>query len=109
MYTLRAINKNGVQNHSLGEFYTSANRFEHPHKFRSFFEMVFKRDHVADLGEASDSDTKDVIGFIQGNGDYIIPIYQTDDNYIMTESGNTFERLNKAMTRQRLLEDKVVW
>lgn len=108
MYTLRVVNKNGVQNHSLGDFYSSANRFEHPQKFRDFFKMVFNKDHVADLDTESDVHTKTVIGFVQGNGDYIIPIYETDDNYIMTESGNTFERLNRAMTRRRVSEKETV-
>ena len=104
MYTLRVMNESGCQNHALGGFYSSTNRFENPEKFRAIFKEMFKREHVADLDGESDSDTKNIIGFIKGSNDYTVPIYQTDDNYIMTDSGTTFERLNKSMTRRRIIK-----
>lgn len=105
MYTLRTINdgKNGaVLNQKLGDCYTEVNRFEHPERFRELFKKVFNKNHVADLDSTSDTDTQQTIGFIISANYNIIPINQGLANYIMTESGRTFERVNKAMTKQRI-------
>lgn len=101
MYTLRTVSDlNGNQNHGLGKFYGSVNRFENPERFRELFKEMFKRHHVEDLEPSSDEDTRTTIGFVIGENDYIIPIDKRNDNYIMTDEGTTFERLNKAMLRQ---------
>lgn len=103
MYTLRVVTEGSIRNHSLGNFYHTTNRFEHPERFREIFKEVYGRNHVADLDPESDDDTKNIIGFVTGNTDWTIPIDQRESSYVMTESGNTFERVNKAMKKQRVV------
>jgi hypothetical protein len=107
MYTLRTLDdsKDGsVFNQALGQCYTEVNRFEHPERFRELFKQVFNKNHVADLDTTSDSDTQQTIGFIISADDNVIPINQGLNNYIMTDSGRTFERVNRAMTKQRIIK-----
>lgn len=97
MYTLRNIDVNGCSNHSLGESYSTVSRFENPVRFRELFKDVFEKDHVADLDESSDIDTKNVIQFVLGANNFIIPVYQNESYYIMTNSGQTFEKIDTAI------------
>lgn len=101
MYTLRKVNQElGTFDQALGQCYNRVNRFENKKRFREYFKEVFRKDHVADLDTAVDEDTKNTIGFVITSNDYIIPIDQRDDNYIVTETGKTLVRLNKSMTRR---------
>ena len=100
MYTLRTINdgQDGeVTNQALGQTYKTVGRLDHPKKFRVLFNQVFNKNHVADADPSSDSDTAQTIGFVITEKGSPIPINQGEINYIMTESGRTFERINKTM------------
>ena len=102
MYTLRTINEGkegAVFNQALGTCYTEVNRFEHPERFGELFEKVFNKRHLVDT---DDKDVHNTIGFIISADDNIIPINQEFANYIMTESGRTFERVNKIMSRKKV-------
>lgn len=95
MYTLRSIDDNqGVSNHSLGDFYSKVDRLNNPERFSELFKNVFNE--KSDYEKKSVPSTTDeiVTAFIISNNDYIIPIYSSHSNYIMTESGKTFERIN---------------
>jgi hypothetical protein len=94
MFILRRISSAGVEmNHSLGDGYTYINREYNVLEFRRSFKVFFDKDHVADLDETSDEDSKDVYGFI-GNGPFLQPLYKNQKNFIMTESGKTFSNLS---------------
>lgn len=100
MYTLRTVNEKGNFNRFLGSCYNSINRFEHPERFREYYKRYFGEDHVSDLGTSSDEYSENIIGFISTKFDDLIAIYGNESNYIMLE-GETFEYLNRAMTRQK--------
>lgn len=95
MYTLRKVNALGVcMNISLGDSYTQIQRFEAYEEFCKTFKSYFGKDHVADLDDTSDADTKNCLQFIVGkDGAFVVPIMNTQTCFIMTESGKTFERL----------------
>lgn len=99
MFILRRISGRGIQmNHVLGEQYTIIGKFENPEEFKRTFLQHFKKDHVADSDETSDFDTKNVTFFIANeDGSILQPIYKNQQNYIMTDSGRTFDNLNKYM------------
>ena len=106
MYTLRAVDGDGTSNHSLGSFYSTVNRFENTERFRELFQEVFKTDHVADLDESSTKVSKNTIGFVIGNNDWIIPVDQRESTYIVNENGSTLERLNTVMLRKQRAREK---
>lgn len=93
MYTFRKITDSNTQiNISIGDSYSYVNREENYESFCKDFENYFQRNHVADLFETSDKDTKNVYAFISFQGK-IMPLYKNDHNYIMTENGKTFSNL----------------
>jgi hypothetical protein len=93
MFYLRRITSRGtVINQTLGDGYTMVSRFPNGEEFNQLFKAYFNRDHVADLDETADFDTKNVIAFVSTSF-ATYPIYQTEQVYIMTDSGKTFERL----------------
>jgi hypothetical protein len=94
MFILRRISSEGIQmNQTIGESYTYIGRFENAEEFRRCFKKYFERDHVADLDDTSDDDTKQVYCFIS-NGSLHQPLYMRQQNYIMTDSGKTFSNLS---------------
>ena len=99
MYTLRQINGDGIFDQYLGLAYNAVNRFEHPEKFRELYKKVFNSDHVADIDPESTEHTQNVIGFVVNEQDVEIPIFNYNNNYVVTESGKTLTFLNKSMTR----------
>jgi hypothetical protein len=96
MFTLRRISGDGVQiNHSLGNSYTVIDRFLNYEEFKKTFKIIFDKNHVADLDDQSDYDTKNVHAFVSNeNGSYIQPLYTNQKAYIMTGNGQTFDNLS---------------
>lgn len=92
MYTLRTITKNQTFNQCLGSSYTYIDRNCNYEDFRHYYKSCFGVEHVADLDDTATEFTKNTVGFIVV--DSVIPIYKDQWVYIMTESGQTFERLN---------------
>lgn len=94
MFTLRRYSGNSVQvNQAIGDSYTLIDRDCNYGDFCKSFEIYFGKKHVADLDEASDSDTKNCYGFI-GNGSLLHPLYKNQKNYIMTSGGQTFDNVS---------------
>lgn len=97
MYTLRTIDSDSFQmNQSLGERYNVVDRFSNYEHFCRCFKAYFNTNHVADLDELSNDDSKNVYSFVTYGpyGETIKPIDITQQNYIMTESGKTFAKLS---------------
>ena len=85
MYTLRKITGEHVQiNISLGKSYNYVGKLESPKEFERTLEEIFKR-----LNE-------DIIyAFISDeDGRNVYPLYSTQKNYIMSESGKTFANVS---------------
>lgn len=94
MYTLRRITEDNTQiNLSIGESYCYDDREQNYEEFKNHFHNYFQKNHVADLDNTADNDTKLVYGFISFQGN-LMPLYKNQMNYIMTESGKTFSNLS---------------
>lgn len=98
MFILRKITENGKgvsMNMILGKSYTYVGRFDSKaEEFRKCFKLYFGKDHVADLCDTSDNDTKRCYGFITDEGGQNIhPIWLGQKTYVMTSDGNTFANL----------------
>jgi hypothetical protein len=83
MYTLRKISKKGKyqMNICLGKGYTLTTR-ESEKEFKEYEEL---------MGISDDN----VFAFISGDSTGVLALVTTQHNYIMTESGATFDNLNK--------------
>ena len=93
MYTLRKINPEGVAvNISLGNVYATYCRFQSYNQFSHYYKELFGSDHVADLDENSNEFSKNCKMIVKSL-DSLHPIYATDENYIMSDNGKTFEKL----------------
>ena len=79
-------------NQVIGDGYTYINRETNYDEFCRSFKVYFDKDHVADLDEESDGDTKNCYAFVV-NGAFLQPLYKNQKNFIMTESGKTFDNL----------------
>ena len=84
MYTLRKISKNGKyqMNVCLGKNYTLTTR-ESEKEFKEYEEM---------RGLGND---ENVFAFVTGDSTGVLALVTTQHNYIMTDSGSTFDNLNK--------------
>ncbi len=89
MFILRKITKkqedSGQINIDLGSRYTLTNKINHPTKFKSIMKDIF------------DNLNEDITyAFISTeDGSDIYPLYTTQHNYIMTESGKTFTKVQE--------------
>src|SRR6186713_2491804 len=95
-YTLRTmVANNTIQNNRyLGEEYQVVGREENYEEFSRHYERYFGKKHVADLDPESDGFSKDTYCFITASGgSQWIPLYKSQRNYIMTDSGQTFSNL----------------
>ena len=96
MYTLRTIHKGGLEvNTSLGEQYFIADC--HRNGGSDFRDMY--RNYYDDPNGEPQKDwvfDPDVIAMIRDSKGNLNCIWRTCDNYIMTESGSTFSRINRA-------------
>ena len=83
MYTLRKISKKGKyeMNISLGKGYTLTTR-ESEKEFNEYLEM-------------NGRDDENIFAFVTGDSTGVLALVTTQHNYIMTESGATFDNLNK--------------
>jgi len=82
MYTLRKISKNGKyqMNICLGKGYTLTTR-ESEKEFKEYEQL---------MGISDDN----VFAFISGDSTGVLSLVKSQKNYIMTESGATFDNLN---------------
>lgn len=93
MYTLRTISPKGKPtNQLIGKIYSESNRFQDYDEFCHFYKTIFGVEHVADLDPSSDYHSKSCYSFLLC-GQEIIPLYNENDYYIMSESGKTFSNL----------------
>lgn len=83
MYTLRIVTDNGTRNHYLGRSYTKV--------LRTYNEGMFN--NIRQRGNPLIDDGSDLIMFIEGEDFNCHPIFESYDTFIVTESGNTYERL----------------
>ena len=83
MYTLRKISKKGKyeMNICLGKHYTLTTR-ESEKEFNEYLEM-------------NGRDDENIFAFVTGDSTGVLALVTTQHNYIMTESGATFDNLNK--------------
>lgn len=95
MFTLRVINKEGLENNQvLGESYNMINRETNAEEFRKTFKIVFGKDHVADLDKTADNYTKKCYAFVVSHeGSSVRPLYKDQSNYIMTGEGKTYDNV----------------
>ena len=82
-------------NFVLGNSYTFVSRHENYDEFCKSFRYSFGRDHVADLDESADQDTKNCYAFVSNeDGNKLYALFQNQKNYIMTENGKTFSNVS---------------
>jgi hypothetical protein len=93
MFALRKIIGNTPTNYALGIQYQVIDRFSDYEDFKEAFKNSFGYNHVADLDDKSDNYTKNCYAFLLTIEYKSIPLYMNQKNYIMTESGKTFENL----------------
>lgn len=96
MFILRKITKERlVSNKSLGESYNYICRETNYKEFSDTYKILFGESHVADLDENSDSFSVKCYAFIIYNdGKDIDPLYKGQWNYIMTDTGKTFDNVS---------------
>ena len=92
MFVLRKFNGKGLEsNQSLGDSYHIVYRETQYEEFCRSFKAWCGKDHVADGDtEATDITKRCYALIIHMEGRKIIPLYKTQENYIMTENGRTF-------------------
>lgn len=94
MYTLRKITEHQTFNQSLGGSYSVVSREFNEKDFRHYYKSLFGKEEVRGLGVKLDKDESPIIKFIITS--VVIPIYKDEAYYVMTESGKTFECINKG-------------
>ncbi len=94
MFTLRRMTVTGVEmNRAVGDEYTLLDRERNYNEFADFFKHHFKKEHVADMDDKADCDTKECYAFVI-NGSFVQPLYKVQKAYIMTSDGKTFSNLS---------------
>lgn len=90
----KVLNDSTTTNIILGEQYQVIDREKNYEEFQKVFEKNFNQFHVSDLDSTSDSFSKNCYSILIVNeGSKLIPLYKKQWNYIMTETGKTFENL----------------
>ena len=87
MFILRKINSSDIQmNITLGEQYSYITKIDNNKEFARTYEAL--------MDKSSTDDDGTIYAFvISEGGKDIIPLYNTQHNYIMTDSGKTFAHL----------------
>lgn len=90
MYTLRTIHKGGLEvNTSLGQQYFIADR----HRNGGIdFKLMWDKHH----GDEKIAIDPQCVAMIRDDRGNLNAIWSYNDNYIMTDSGSTFSRINRA-------------
>lgn len=87
MYTLRKIIEGQEEcNFNLGNSYALVEKSKNPERFRKDFEIFFE-------GKIPHTDDE-CYAFISGENGRWEPLWKSQFNYIMTESGKTFSNLS---------------
>lgn len=93
MFALRTISNGIVSNQDIGLRYSVIHREKTPEYFRDKYCVVFNNSHVADTDPSACQISIQCYAFIVSDiGTF--PLYKNDENYIMTESGRTFENIS---------------
>jgi hypothetical protein len=79
-------------NQIIGDNYTLISRESNYQEFCRAFKTYFDKDHVADLDENADYNTRECYAFV-ANGKIFQPLYRKQSNYIMSDNGRTFDNL----------------
>jgi len=93
MFALRKIIDHREYNYVLGVEYQIIERFVEPEVFCVAFKHCFGYNHVSDKDSKSDNYTQNCYAFILTPDFEHIPLYMKQKNFIMTESGKTFDNL----------------
>jgi hypothetical protein len=89
MYNLRRVKKNQEQSNScIGKCYVIVYKETTPDKFRAFLDIYSKS-----LGGLNEYSEKHMYALISDENGQLIPIFETDDNYIVTDNGSTYCKL----------------
>lgn len=73
----------------LGEGYTLVTLDKSPETFKQNFKEMYEKEYI------EGSDDSIIFGFIgNDNGDKNVPLYYTQQNYIMTSDGDTFSKIH---------------
>lgn len=90
MFTLRRISGDGIQmNQEIGKGYTLIHKERNVKEFARTFVEVFDKEWGEDLDSTTDYDC---YAFVC-ECDLIQPLYKNQLNFIMTDSGQTFDNL----------------
>lgn len=82
-------------NRILGSDYSLILREEHYESFSEMYQKTFDSIHVADIDTESNNLSKNTYGFVvYKDGSNVLPLYKKQQNYIMTENGNTFSNIS---------------
>jgi len=82
-------------NRILGSDYSLIFREEDYESFSEMYQKTFDSMHVADMDTESNDLSKNTYGFlIYKDGNNTMPLYKNQQNYIMTENGNTFSNIS---------------
>jgi len=96
MFYLRLFSKDQTEsNITLGSRYTHIHRHTSYDEFCKMFKSYYAKDHVADLDEGADDDTKNCFAFVWGDSGETIPIRKGRNAYIMTSDGKTFANVSQ--------------
>lgn len=93
MFYLRTFDEQGERNETIGDKYSVVYRGVDAERFRAIFKYVFCKDHVADLDESADDSSKNIYGFLEGEGVGHVPLDKENRYYVMTGNGKTFHNL----------------
>ena len=93
MFALRTCIGNRQYNKDLGHEYQLIERDVEYDAFCDFFKDSFGYNHVADLDDKADNYTKECYAFVITQSYKPIPLYKKQRNYIVSESGKTFQNL----------------
>lgn len=95
MFTLRKITSDNIETNTyLGAIFQVIRREENYEEFARTYESIFEKRHVADLDNSADNYSKDTYAFIITEfGKDVHPLYKKQFNYIVSESGKTFNNL----------------
>ena len=101
-YTLRKITGKGAEfNFSLGNGYTVVHNLKSPEAFKQCFESYFKLDYPlparTELVKPDYVPSMEEVTFAfvsSDGGERILPLFYEQENYIMTDDGKTFSKIN---------------
>ena len=95
MFILREVSQSGVRNISLGDEYTFIDKYS---KDKDRFEA-----HYFDSENCREGAQDSVFGLVSVSLSDAIPLYWTNEYYVMTQDGATFERLDSSNSLKSIM------